>query len=124
MESCFSENPANLGTMFVSYLPASNEYPEIQIQYKDKERKGEKGRGIIKPFEIDEVKDALNSIRVKGMTLTEVKGYGRRKGQKEIYRGLNTRSILFSKSKLKRWLRTKRPKRSWPLCLNLPVPAK
>ncbi len=42
---------------------------------------------IIKPFKLDEVKEALNEIGVKGMTITEVKGYGRQKGHKEIYRG-------------------------------------
>jgi nitrogen regulatory protein P-II 1 len=42
---------------------------------------------IIKPFKLDEVKDALNGIGIKGMTLTEVKGYGRQKGHTEIYRG-------------------------------------
>ncbi len=42
---------------------------------------------IIKPFKLDEVKDALNGIGITGMTLTEVKGYGRQKGHTEIYRG-------------------------------------
>lgn len=42
---------------------------------------------IIKPFKLDEVKEALNQIGIKGMTITEVKGYGRQKGHKEIYRG-------------------------------------
>ena len=42
---------------------------------------------IIKPFKLDDVKEALNEIGVKGMTITEVKGYGRQKGHKEIYRG-------------------------------------
>ena len=42
---------------------------------------------IIKPFKLDDVKEALNSIGVKGMTVSDVKGYGRQKGQKEIYRG-------------------------------------
>lgn len=42
---------------------------------------------IIKPFKLDDVKDALNAIGIKGMTLTEVKGYGRQKGHKEVYRG-------------------------------------
>ncbi len=42
---------------------------------------------IIKPFKLDDVKEALNEIGIKGMTLTEVKGYGRQKGHKEIYRG-------------------------------------
>lgn len=42
---------------------------------------------IIKPAKLDKVKEALNAIGVKGMTITEVKGYGRQKGHKEIYRG-------------------------------------
>ncbi len=42
---------------------------------------------IIKPFKLDDVKEALNGIGVQGMTVAEVKGYGRQKGHKEIYRG-------------------------------------
>lgn len=42
---------------------------------------------IIKPFKLDEVKDALNEIGVQGMTVTEVKGFGRQKGHTELYRG-------------------------------------
>ena len=42
---------------------------------------------IIKPFKLDDVKEALNAMGIKGMTITEVKGYGRQKGHKEIYRG-------------------------------------
>ena len=42
---------------------------------------------IIKPFKLDDVKEALNSVGVQGMTVTEVKGFGRQKGHKEIYRG-------------------------------------
>jgi len=42
---------------------------------------------IIKPFKLDEVKDALNKIGVQGMTVTEVKGFGRQKGHVELYRG-------------------------------------
>ena len=42
---------------------------------------------IIKPFKLDDVKEALNGIGIQGMTITEVKGYGRQKGHKEIYRG-------------------------------------
>ena len=42
---------------------------------------------IIKPFKLDEVRDALTRIGVHGMTVTEVKGYGRQKGHTEIYRG-------------------------------------
>ena len=42
---------------------------------------------IIKPFKLDEVRDALNALGVHGLTVTEVKGYGRQKGHTEIYRG-------------------------------------
>lgn len=53
----------------------------------------EKGKGmkkvevIIKPFKLDDVKEALGSVGVQGMTVSEVKGFGRQKGHKEIYRG-------------------------------------
>lgn len=43
---------------------------------------------IIQPHKLEQVKDALNNIGIKGMTVTEVKGYGRQRGHKEIYRGL------------------------------------
>lgn len=42
---------------------------------------------IIKPFKLDEVKDALNAIGIEGITVSEVKGYGRQKGHTELYRG-------------------------------------
>jgi len=42
---------------------------------------------IIKPFKLDEVKDGLNEIGIQGMTVTEVKGFGRQKGHTELYRG-------------------------------------
>ncbi len=42
---------------------------------------------IIKPFKLDDVKDALGEIGIHGMTVTEVKGYGRQKGHTELYRG-------------------------------------
>ena len=42
---------------------------------------------IIKPFKLDEVKDALNEIGLKGITVTEAKGFGRQKGHTELYRG-------------------------------------
>jgi nitrogen regulatory protein P-II 1 len=46
-----------------------------------------KVEAIIRPFKLDDVREALTEIGVKGMTLTEVKGYGRQKGHTEIYRG-------------------------------------
>ncbi|KZK84819.1 Nitrogen regulatory protein P-II 2 [Pseudovibrio sp. W64] len=42
---------------------------------------------IIKPFKLDEVRDALTTLGIQGLTVTEVKGYGRQKGHTEIYRG-------------------------------------
>jgi nitrogen regulatory protein P-II 1 len=42
---------------------------------------------IVKPFKLEEIKDALGSIGISGMTVTEVKGFGRQKGHTEIYRG-------------------------------------
>ncbi|MFC1816994.1 P-II family nitrogen regulator [Thermodesulfobacteriota bacterium] len=46
-----------------------------------------KVEAVIKPFKLDDVKEALNEIGIQGMTISEVKGYGRQKGHKEIYRG-------------------------------------
>jgi len=46
-----------------------------------------KVEAIIKPFKLDEVKDQLNKIGVKGITVSEVKGFGRQKGHAELYRG-------------------------------------
>ncbi|MDR1461357.1 MAG: P-II family nitrogen regulator [Campylobacteraceae bacterium] len=46
-----------------------------------------KVEAIIKPFKLDDVKDALNEIEISGMTVSEVKGYGRQQGHSELYRG-------------------------------------
>jgi nitrogen regulatory protein P-II 1 len=55
---------------------------------------------IIKPFKLDEVKDALNSIGLTGMTITEVKGFGRQRGHKEIYRGAEYTTDFIPKIKI------------------------
>jgi len=55
---------------------------------------------IIKPFKLDEVKDALNEIGVHGMTVTEVKGFGRQKGHVELYRGAEYDIAFIPKVKL------------------------
>src|ERR1700730_4759333 len=55
---------------------------------------------IIKPFKLDEVRDALTAIGVHGMTVTEVKGYGRQKGHTEIYRGTEYAVIFLPKLKI------------------------
>jgi hypothetical protein len=54
---------------------------------------------VIKPFKLDEVKEALQEIGVQGMTVLEAKGYGRQKGHSELYRGRNTLLIFCRKSK-------------------------
>ena len=55
---------------------------------------------IIKPFKLDEVKDALNDIGVSGMTISEVKGFGRQRGHKEIYRGAEYQVDFIPKMKI------------------------
>ncbi len=55
---------------------------------------------IIKPFKLDDVKEALSAIGIKGMTISEVKGYGRQKGHKEIYRGAEYQVDFIPKIKM------------------------
>ena len=55
---------------------------------------------IIKPFKLDEVREALSEIGVTGMTVTEVKGFGRQKGQTEIYRGAEYSTNMVPKLKI------------------------
>ena len=58
-----------------------------QLQNQLGEYQMKKIDAVIKPFKLDEVKQALNDIGVRGMTISEVKGFGRQHGHKEIYRG-------------------------------------
>ncbi len=55
---------------------------------------------IIKPFKLDEVKEALTAEGIAGLTVTEVKGYGRQKGQTEIYRGAEYSTNMVPKIKI------------------------
>lgn len=55
---------------------------------------------IIKPFKLDEVREALTGIGIAGMTVTEVKGFGRQKGQTEIYRGAEYTTNMVPKIKI------------------------
>lgn len=55
---------------------------------------------IIKPFKLDEVREALSALGVQGMTVTEVKGYGRQKGHTEIYRGAEYAVTFLPKLKI------------------------
>jgi nitrogen regulatory protein PII len=55
---------------------------------------------IIKPFKLDDVKDALNELGLRGMTVTEVRGYGRQRGHMEIYRGAEYETNFIPKLKI------------------------
>ena len=55
---------------------------------------------IIKPFKLDEVKEALTAIGVKGITVSEVKGFGRQRGHKEVYRGAEYQVDFVAKVKI------------------------
>ena len=55
---------------------------------------------IIKPFKLDEVREALGALGIAGMTVSEVKGFGRQKGQTEIYRGAEYSTNMLPKVKL------------------------
>jgi len=55
---------------------------------------------VIKPFKLDEVREALTGLGIEGMTVTEVKGYGRQKGQTEIYRGAEYAVNFLPKTKI------------------------
>ena len=57
-------------------------------------------KAIIKPFKLDDVRDALSEIGVRGMTVTEVKGFGRQKGHTELYRGAEYAVDFLPKIKL------------------------
>ncbi len=61
---------------------------------------------IIKPFKLDEVREGLSALGVQGMTVTEVKGYGRQKGHTEIYRGAEYAVNFLPKIKLEIAVRT------------------
>jgi nitrogen regulatory protein P-II 2 len=89
------------GTAFDSLIPATPAKGASQAEAafrppgcRRQRRPGQAGielmkivMAVIKPFKLDEVRDALTAIGVHGMTVTEVKGYGRQKGHTEIYRG-------------------------------------
>jgi nitrogen regulatory protein P-II 1 len=62
-------------------------WPGKDFRIRQKGMRMKKIEVIIKPFKLDDVKEALSSVGVQGMTVTEVKGFGRQKGHKEIYRG-------------------------------------
>jgi nitrogen regulatory protein P-II 1 len=70
---------------------------ELPTQRGEKMKKIE---AIVKPFKLEEVKDALNKIGIQGMTISEVKGFGRQKGHTEVYRGAEYTIDFVPKSKI------------------------
>src|SRR5688500_10628400 len=74
--------------------------------YRSEDEADEGGAGmkliiaIIKPYKLDEVREALSGLGVQGMTVSEVRGFGRQKGQTEIYRGAEYKTSLIPKVKL------------------------
>jgi nitrogen regulatory protein P-II 1 len=66
------------------YHASRRQAPQFRTMGEDQMKKIE---AIIKPFKLDDVKTALNQIGIAGMTITEVKGFGRQRGHKEVYRG-------------------------------------
>lgn len=84
------------GTPFAAFAKAGA-WTGMQI------KRGERVKfiiAVIKPFKLDEVREALGGIGVAGMTVTEVKGFGRQKGQTEIYRGAEYSTNMLPKVKL------------------------
>ena len=82
------------GTSFECVCPVAAETlvggKESRLRAEDKQRMGNQMKivmAIIKPFKLDEVREALTAVGIQGLTVTEVKGYGRQKGHTEIYRG-------------------------------------
>jgi nitrogen regulatory protein P-II 2 len=74
---------------FALFAPAQNQGARMKLII-----------AIIKPFKLDEVREALTEIGVAGMTVTEVKGFGRQKGQTEIYRGAEYSTNMVPKIKI------------------------
>jgi nitrogen regulatory protein P-II 1 len=70
------------------------------IIYKERRNKMKKIEAIIKPFKFEEVKEALVLSGIQGMTVTDVKGFGRQKGHVEIYRGSELEVLFIPKIKI------------------------
>ena len=78
---------------------------------------------VIKPYKLEEVKTALLAIGVQGMTITEVRGFGRQKGHTELYRGAEYVVDLLPKVKLEVVSRPRWRTRWWPRSRTPPRPA-
>jgi nitrogen regulatory protein P-II 2 len=80
---------AQTGTAFAEYTPNNQQGGRMKLII-----------AIIKPFKLDDVREALTELGVSGMTVTEVKGFGRQKGQTEIYRGAEYSTNMVPKVKI------------------------
>lgn len=84
----FSSHSVSLNIFQNFHIPVYSLYPVVSIAFRDSEKFCmKKIEAIIKPFKLEDVKEALSGLGVQGMTVCEVKGFGRQKGHTEIYRG-------------------------------------
>jgi nitrogen regulatory protein P-II 1 len=81
------EIPVSRAGTPVAFLPDQATAKRRRRPQRKEQPRMKKIEAIIKPFKLDEVKDALGRLGIDGMTITEVKGFGRQKGHTEIYRG-------------------------------------
>lgn len=79
---------------------------------------------VIKPFKLDEVREALTSLGVEGLTVTEVKGFGRQKGHTEIYRGAEYAVSFLPKVKIEVAVKSSSPTAWWKRSRTRPRPAR
>ncbi len=77
---------ANCIAYYINFANSTNRKP-IRIYRDEKEMGMKKIEAVIKPFKLDDVKEALQELGLQGMTIIEAKGFGRQKGHTELYRG-------------------------------------
>src|SRR5580693_1775192 len=80
-------------------VDAASESGKTEVRHRARKAM-KKIEAIIQPFKLDEVKEALKAIGIDGMTITEVRGHGRQKGHKEVYRGQEYNVDLLPKVKI------------------------
>ena len=87
MVSMNALDPACIDVLARRFLFTARHSVLISIHTSTRERRVKKIEAIVKPFKLEEVKDALAALGIQGMTVIEAKGFGRQKGHTEIYRG-------------------------------------